>query len=471
MPTSRLKPTGIYSKDRPALVPKHDTSNSQSRVIDKDSAGYYNASLKNNLATIRVIPLTDAASTGKYLNYEINNAKQVFNYIGFVLTSVSESHEEKVSIMSLPGDSYAAFFYGTQPRTLSLSGIVFNTESDNWRDSFSILYEDYIRGTSAARLNSIVQIKYEDRIVSGHITNMAQTLDAQNPVAVQFQMTMVVRSVTLLSVTNRDDLLISNSYPENLNDALASSNIKLLSEDKLKYLRSYVRTSTIAPPPKPPVPKAGIKLQQAKNCYITSNGDVKSGSLVDLQCTAADIVQYQLARRVEAQAAQQELLRQASLKPDKRVDQGALQRAKDQETEAEAALTELLNTETEQGKALKKKLDEDIALTKEVAKSNRVTGEVTAQIGQTGVKITLDANGNDTTFKGQNPGEILLKQIQQANTSLSDASLSANSTKLKAEEEAQDQARAAREKALKQSRIVIEKSNQRKATARLFQTP
>ena len=118
-------------------------------------------------------------------------------FVGFILTGVQESHSEKLEIVPLPGDSFASYFYGANPRKFSFSGMLLNTEQDKWRDSFEQLYEGYLRGSVSSRNYNIVQISYNGRVVSGWLTNMSQQLDSGNDHYSMFNFTVLVSRVDM----------------------------------------------------------------------------------------------------------------------------------------------------------------------------------------------------------------------------------------------------------------------------------
>ena len=131
-------------------------------------------------------------------------------YVGFILTGVQESHNEKLEVINLPGDTFASYFYGAAPRQFNFSGILLNTDQDQWRDSFEELYEKYLRGSVSSRNFSIVQISYNGRIVSGWLTNLSQQLNSENDYYATFNFSIMVSRIdTVGGSKNFSDYLVT----------------------------------------------------------------------------------------------------------------------------------------------------------------------------------------------------------------------------------------------------------------------
>jgi hypothetical protein len=308
---------GVYSKYS-RITPKYfaDKNANSGRILDRETGDHFVGSLSDSYAEIRLLPISDKFSnnTNKYsLPSEQEGSSYINTYVGFFAVNVSEENTEKYEILPLVGDSFATFFYGSAPRQLDMAGIVFNTIEDNWRDAFDILYREYTRATAAARDNVIAQIKFGDRVVTGHIINMTQQLDAANPAVSSFTLKVIVRDVAYTSVANNEDLLRKYSAKIKLTDAIESSKFKTLDSNRLNTIRNFVRTSTLAPPPKMPVAKRASVNTFNKNCIITTNNDgtnsaVATGIQGDNACSAVDIVNSARAEYQNALAAQQKYL-------------------------------------------------------------------------------------------------------------------------------------------------------------------
>lgn len=127
------------------------------------------------------IPLFDAASS-------TNTGKGVSNS-NFLLQSISEQRIEKQQIILTFGAPYI-FFFGEQPRMITVTGVLLNTEDFNWRAEWWENYDLYLRGTQCTTNHTRVYLSYDDIILEGYIVQAGANEDAGNRNLVQFQFQM-----------------------------------------------------------------------------------------------------------------------------------------------------------------------------------------------------------------------------------------------------------------------------------------
>ena len=262
-----------------------------------------------NIASIRVLPITDSyTTTDSFLkrkgSYSSNKDSYVTSdYIGFILVQAQESRSEKHESVPLAGDGFASFFYGANPSVYAYTGIALNTIQDRWRDALDILYRDYIRGSSAVKNKTAVQLKYDNRIVTGFLTSFTQSINADTQSHSTFQIEVVVTDVTHLNSKDPKELLNSYSKEIDIQKSLQESGLanKLLDSKKLESLRDYVRTSFIVPPPSPPKPIVSSGKRILPNCILRpiekDNGEESSTKdtvintgFAESTCTGMDYV-------------------------------------------------------------------------------------------------------------------------------------------------------------------------------------
>lgn len=179
-------------------------------------------------------------------------------YVGFLLTSASENRSEKVQTMPLHGDNYVATFYGESPRTYTFSGIFYNTRNASWRDIFTKLYDYLFRGTAAAKNRTLTQIVYDNRIVSGWILNLSQSISSANEMMVNFNFSMLVRKEVILTPTRA--LNYNNAY---FTGSTAGFD-RTEGIDALPDFDDYLNTARIKPPPRP----RGASGVRRPNCRV-----------------------------------------------------------------------------------------------------------------------------------------------------------------------------------------------------------
>lgn len=136
------------------------------------------------------IPLFDAAApsdTGK----GIRNSN-------FLIQSVTEQRAEKQQIILTFGEPYI-FFFGEQPRMITVSGVLLNTEDFNWRAEWWANYDQYLRGTQCVRQKTRVYLSWDDIVVEGYIIQANAQEDTSNRNLVQFSFQMFLTNYQNIS--------------------------------------------------------------------------------------------------------------------------------------------------------------------------------------------------------------------------------------------------------------------------------
>jgi hypothetical protein len=127
------------------------------------------------------LPLFDAASRSA-------NGRGTHNS-NFLIQQVTEQRAEKMQVILTFGAPYF-YFFGEQPRVISVSGVLLNTEDFNWRGEWWENYETYLRGSQCVRNKTRVYLSWDDIVVEGYISsaNAVEGADNRNLVQFQFQM-------------------------------------------------------------------------------------------------------------------------------------------------------------------------------------------------------------------------------------------------------------------------------------------
>ena len=277
-------------------------------------------------------------------------------FVGFILTGVQESHSEKLEIVPLPGDSFASYFYGANPRQFSFSGMLLNTEQDKWRDSFEQLYEGYLRGSVSSRNYNIVQISYNGRVVSGWLTNMSQQLDSGNDHYSMFNFTVLVSRVDMAGGSkNFKDYLVNVMDGDEFSIANLDSDYAILDTTNYNAMVDPIRTGMVLPPKKPRKRK---KKKVTPDCYIpaksTSAGNPINNGAATANTHINDATVCGVIATVKAQRAKaDELSKQATELLAKKEKDGVT-------SQANIDKANKLFTESA---ALKRKVEESLAKT------------------------------------------------------------------------------------------------------------
>ena len=119
-------------------------------------------------------------------------------YIDFLLQNVQHSYQEKAQIVETLADDHVAYFFGQSAPTFGYSGSLINTKQDDQAMNMLRLYRDIGRGTKLAQRNTLISIRYDGLIVSGAMTNLSWSLNAELETVVPFSFSLLVKQVTIL---------------------------------------------------------------------------------------------------------------------------------------------------------------------------------------------------------------------------------------------------------------------------------
>lgn len=238
------------------IVDDSKTKGRQYQVISKSTLE--DADL--NVAKIRLV----TTLPGKEIPEEMRGKA----YVGFILTGVQESHNEKVEVINLPGDTFASYFYGAAPRQFNFSGILLNTDQDQWRDAFEEVYEKYLRGSVSSRNFSIVQVSYNGRVVSGWLTNLSQQLDSSNDHYSSFSFSVLVSRIDMVGGSKKfsDYLVTLAEDGGDFAGANIDSDYAVLDPSNFNGMIDPIRTGMVIPPKRPH--KARGKKKVTQNCWF-----------------------------------------------------------------------------------------------------------------------------------------------------------------------------------------------------------
>lgn len=194
------------------------------------------------------------------------------SYVGFLLTGVQESKSEKVQTTPLNGDNYAATFYGQSPTVYSFNGILYNTHFAPWREIFSILYDKAFRGSRISRHRKLLHVVYDNKVVSGWMLNLSQSLSASSDTMSNFSFQFLVRSETILTPTS--ELSYNNAY---FTGSPVTGEALDTIADLPKY-DDYINSARIRTPPKRQRGGSGSK-RKAYGCRPGRGSTIKDGNI------------------------------------------------------------------------------------------------------------------------------------------------------------------------------------------------
>jgi hypothetical protein len=190
------------------------------------------------------------------------------SFIGFFIQEITERNSEKSQVNPLNGDGYAAYFSGREPSVYSFSGILLNTRQDQWRSTFTYLYDNLLRGSKITGLSRMVQVAYDDKVVTGSMMNLNQTIAASpDETFTRFTFDLLVASV--YDTWMQNDSQFSETWSAFLGDDTIFPDIPASS--KKSSLKSYTNTAFCALPPKA-LKKGGKKKVTGCDAGVVTRG-------------------------------------------------------------------------------------------------------------------------------------------------------------------------------------------------------
>ena len=184
---------GVYA-EHPAFTPKYNASASldstqttQARLyIPVPNEGLYKRILSELPARART-----------YADALVQRGPQFAGriYVDFVLQNVQEPLQEKVQVTEVLADTHIAYFFGQRAPTWNFSGIVLNTQQNQWYDAWHIVYRDILRGSKTSTYKVPVVIAYDTRRVVGSIIATTTSLRANNETFAQLNFSLLVKRV------------------------------------------------------------------------------------------------------------------------------------------------------------------------------------------------------------------------------------------------------------------------------------
>jgi len=223
---------------------------------------------------------------------------QPVSYIGFLLQQVSENRQEKSQTSPLVGDGSHTTFFGSSPRQYSYSGILLNGSNVRWRELLTRLYDEYLRGSTAVSKGRPIVIVYDNKVVSGWLLSLSQTLSSSNEMVIPFSFSIqVIQEVSTTSEDKvRKDFFKYIKFDHSLRQlAVVDTNAELPFDD-------YVRKASIRLPPKAISGGGGSGRCKVKDPVASKHGEskktqgpsgpVKADSPTQSSCDMAEAVLY-----------------------------------------------------------------------------------------------------------------------------------------------------------------------------------
>lgn len=97
------------------------------------------------------------------------------------------------------GDGYANYFYGRNPRQMSLSGLLIDDIDNDWFYKFMMAYDKFLRGTSLAKNYRLIQLTLPNVVLVGTILDLQYSHDSSNDAHINFSMNFLIKEMSYIS--------------------------------------------------------------------------------------------------------------------------------------------------------------------------------------------------------------------------------------------------------------------------------
>lgn len=119
-------------------------------------------------------------------------------YANFLITGISEQRAEKQQIIQTFGEDYV-YFFGEQPRFLSVQGALINTKDFNWKSEFWTNYDQYLRGTKLVERNARLYFYFDDIVVEGYMIAADTAARGDLPHLLNLNFSLFITNYAILS--------------------------------------------------------------------------------------------------------------------------------------------------------------------------------------------------------------------------------------------------------------------------------
>ena len=114
-------------------------------------------------------------------------------YSDFLLTAVSFDFQEKLQVTETFGDGEVAYYFGRQPITMDISGVLPDSPDNPWFTNWLTLYAGAARGTALAQNYELLQLVLPNMTVTATMSGCGFRQSSENDVAIQFSARLLVK--------------------------------------------------------------------------------------------------------------------------------------------------------------------------------------------------------------------------------------------------------------------------------------
>lgn len=145
------------------------------------------------------------------INREIKTAN-------FIIQSLSHSAQQRSQVTQTFSED-RVFFFGHTVDTLQVDAMLLENQTFQWLQEWYLNYKESVSGSAstAAKLDGQVELRCEDRVYSGFVTDMSFVRNAQDRHGVQLRFTMLVAEVEFTRELSRKGLKLGGDLDAQAN--------------------------------------------------------------------------------------------------------------------------------------------------------------------------------------------------------------------------------------------------------------
>ena len=140
------------------------------------------------------------------------NALQNKGFFDFFLTSISDASQDRYQLTETMGKNFVLYGFNEAPEILTCSGILKNTQEDDWRVQFLEFFKKiggigslakfYRLDTNSNRSANYVTFKYDSVFKRGALLNVSHSLQAENEMDIPFSFSFIVtKTINFTQIT------------------------------------------------------------------------------------------------------------------------------------------------------------------------------------------------------------------------------------------------------------------------------
>lgn len=134
-------------------------------------------------------------SNSEVVKMSDTDGKKKSGYDKFLITGVACSMSEKVQISEVFGDNEVIYYFGRQPLTFNITGLLIDSVDNSWFEKWMKMYSDFLRGSQTARNYELITLVLPNMILSGTISAFNYSQDASRDVDIPFSMQFIAKTV------------------------------------------------------------------------------------------------------------------------------------------------------------------------------------------------------------------------------------------------------------------------------------